>query len=204
MKSAFLTSASYIFHPLWLPTYAMLYFFSEVSFMYTYESMIAKIFAIIILTCIIPVLFLMLLKPLRLIDSLHLEKVQQRRIPLLFFLSITAVITNFIFDPIEYRIPFYFFSAVFFSGIVCFLLTFVKHKISLHAVGISTFSVFVIVFNIEYGLDGIGFTSVCILVTGWVIASRLYMGAHTVLELVTGVILGVVSQLLFLQYWNIA
>jgi membrane-associated phospholipid phosphatase len=182
----------------------MLYYFSEVSFMYTYENMIAKIFAIIILTCVLPVLFLLLLKPIKVIDNLHLDKVQQRRIPLLFFLTITAVITNFIFDPIEYRIPFYFFSAVFFSGVICFLLTFIKHKISLHALGISTFSVFVIVFNKEYGLDGVGFTSLCILVTGWVIASRLYMGAHTIYELITGLLLGIISQLLFLQYWNIA
>jgi len=204
MTSTVLKSASYIFHPLWLPTYAMLYYFSEVNFMYTYESMIAKIFAVIILTCILPILFLLMLKPLKLIEDLHLSKVEQRRIPLLFFLTITAVITNFIFDPVEYRIPFYFFSAVFFSGIICFLLTFFKHKISLHAVGISTFSVFVIVFNIEYGLNGVGFASLCIVITGWVVASRLYMGAHTIFELITGLLLGVVSQLLFLEYWNMS
>ena len=203
MRSLILKTASFIFHPLWLPSYAMVYYFSYANFMYTYESMVAKIFAVIILSAILPILFLLFLKPLRLIDSLHLESVHQRKIPLLFFLSITALITTYVFEPIEYRIPFYFFSGVFVSGLICFLLTFIKHKISLHAVGISGLTTFIICFNIQYGLQGIGAVSICILATGWVLSSRLYMGAHSYKELLSGLLVGMCSQLIFLRLWSL-
>jgi hypothetical protein len=169
--------------------------------MYTFEQMFAKTFAVIILTAIVPSLFIILLKPLKLIDSLDINNVNQRRIPLLFFTTISAVITNYVFDPTEYRIPFYFFSAAFVCGIISFLLTFINHKISLHAIGIAGFTTFIIGFNIIFSIELISFTAFCILCVGWVLSSRLYLGAHNVYELITGVALGSITQVMFMQYW---
>lgn len=201
MKPFLFKLPSFIFHPLWLSTYAMLYYFSQVSFMYTYEGILAKIFAVILLTAVVPLLFLILLKPLKLIDSLNIDKINQRKIPLLFFTTISAIITNYIFDPAVYRIPFYFFSAAFVCGIVSFILTFLKHKISLHAIGISGFTTFVIGFNIVFNIELIAFMAVCIICVGLVLTSRLYMGAHNIYELISGTLLGCLSQILFMPFW---
>jgi hypothetical protein len=192
---------SYIFHPLWLSTYAMVFYFSYSSFLYTYENMLAKIFATIILTVFIPLLFLVLLKPLKIIENFHLSNVKERRIPLLFFTSISAFILNFIFDPINFKIPFYFFSAVFFSGIISVFLSFINYKISLHAVGISCISTFIIGFSLLYQTQTLIFVCASILATGWVISSRLSMCAHDLNELLSGVMLGIVSQIIFFPFW---
>jgi hypothetical protein len=192
---------SYIFHPLWLPTYAMLFYFFHVSFMFTYENMIAKILAVVLLTIFIPIFFLILLKPLKIIDSFHLENVKQRRIPLLLFTTISAFIINYIFDPVHFRIPFYFFSAVFFCGLICVLLSFLNYKISLHAIGISSLVTFIIGFSLLYHISNLWFVSILILALGWVISSRLIMKSHKVNELLMGLLLGVISQIIFMQFW---
>lgn len=201
MIKLLLKSGSFIFHPLWLPTYAMLYYFFNVSFMFTYENMVAKVLAVILLTVFVPIFFLILLKPLKIIDDLYLEKVKQRRIPLLFFTTISAFIINYIFDPVHFRIPFYFFSAVFFCGIVCVLLSFLNYKISLHAVGISNLVTFIIGFSLLYHIDDLWFISLMILAMGWVISSRIVFKAHKIHELFTGTLLGISSQIIFMQFW---
>lgn len=201
MIHSILKLGSYIFHPLWLSTYAMVFYFSYSSFMFTYESMMAKLFAVIILTVFIPILFFVLLKPLQIINSFHLKGVKQRRIPLLFFTAISAFIINYIFDPLHYKIPFYFFSAVFFCGLFSILLSFLNYKISLHAIGVSSISCFIIGFCLVYQVQSLFLISLSIIATGWVLSSRLLMKAHTIDELVSGVILGVGAQLIFMQFW---
>ena len=199
----FLKLGSYIFHPLWLSTYAMIYYFFYVSFMFTYESILAKILAVLLLTVFIPIFFLILLKPLRVIDSFHLKEVKQRRIPLLFFSTISAFIINFIFDPIHYKIPFYFFSAVFFCGLVCVILAFLNYKISLHTTAISSFATFIISFSLYYHINNLWLIALVVFASGWVVSSRLFMKAHQLHELVSGVILGILSQFIFMQFWFI-
>lgn len=197
----FLQLGSYIFHPLWLSTYAMCFYFYNVDFMFTYESIIAKLLAVILLTVFVPIFFLILLKPLRIIDSFHLKSIKQRRLPLLFFTTISAVIINYIFDPISYKIPFYFFSAVFFCGLVCVVLSFLNYKISLHAAAISSFTCFIISFSFYYQINDLWIISLSVFSVGWVLSSRLSMKSHKIHELLTGLILGVVSQLLFINFW---
>jgi len=201
MINSFLKLGTYFLHPIWLSTYAIIFYFSYSGFLYTYENMIAKVFAIIILTVILPILFLILLKPLKIISSFHLHSIKERRIPLLFFTSITAFILNFIFDPTEYRVPFYFFSGVFFSGMTCIILSFVNYKISLHALGISSLATFVIAFSVLYQIEVLLFISISIFCTGWVISSRLLLKSHNLNELISGVLLGIGSQLIFIQFW---
>ncbi|MGX1024515.1 hypothetical protein [Psychroflexus sp. MBR-150] len=199
----FLDLGSYIFHPLWLSTYAMCFYFYHVNFMFTYENMIAKILSVILLTVFIPIFFLILLKPLRIIDSFHLKKIKQRRLPLLFYTTMSAFIINYIFDPVHYKVPFYFFSAVFFSGLVCVILSFLNYKISLHTTAISSFSYFIISFSLYYQIDKLWIISLSVFAVGWVMSSRLSMKSHKLHELVSGLILGVVSQLIFLKFWFI-
>lgn len=201
MIKLFLKLGSYIFHPLWLPTYAMLFYFFHVGFMFTYENMAAKILAVILLTVFIPIFFLILLKPLKIIDSFHLENVKERRIPLLLFTTISAVIINYIFDPVHYKVPFYFFSAVFFCGLICVVLSFFKYKISLHATGIASLVTFVVGFSLLYHISNLWFISLLILAVGWVISSRISMKAHRIDELISGLVLGTTSQILFMQFW---
>ena len=198
---SFLKLGSFLFHPLWLSSYAMVFYFTYSSFMYTYENILAKIFATIVLTVFLPLLFLVLLKPLRIIKSFRLNNVKERRIPLLFFTSISAFILNFIFDPINFKIPFYFFSAVFFSGIICIILSFLNYKISLHTIGISSITTFIIAFSLLYQTQTLTIVCLSVFAMGWVISSRIAMKAHKLNELISGIILGIGSQLIFIQFW---
>ncbi len=197
----FLKLGSYIFHPLWLSTYAMVFYFFHVKFIFTYENILAKILAILLLTVFIPIFFLIILKSLQIIDSLHLKKIKQRRIPLLFFTTISAFIINYIFDPIQYKIPFYFFSAVFFCGLISVVLAFLKYKISLHAVAICNFACFIISFSLFYQLNNLWMICFVVFAVGWVMSSRLFMKAHKLHELISGALLGIISQCIFTSFW---
>ena len=199
----FLKLGSYIFHPLWLSTYAMIYYFIHVNFMFTYENMLAKILAVLLLTVFIPIFFLILLKPLKIIDSFDLKTTKQRRIPLLFFTTLSAIIINYIFDPYQYRIPFYFFSAVFFCGLICVILSFMNYKISLHATAICSFTTFIIGFSLYYQIDSLWLIGLSVFAVGWVLSSRLSMKAHNLHELLSGLLLGILSQVIFMKFWFI-
>jgi len=171
--------------------------------MFTYERILAKLLAVILLTIIIPLFFLILFKPLNIIDSFDIKKVKQRRIPLLLFTLISAIIVNYIFDPVHYIIPFYFFSSVFICGLVSSAAAFLNYKISLHAVGITNFATFIIAFNLYYNINDLFVVSMALFAVGWVLSSRLSLRAHPINELLSGTLLGITSQLLLMQFWFI-
>ncbi|WP_237708892.1 hypothetical protein [Gillisia marina] len=81
-------SASYIFHPLWMPFAGSLFYFLVTPRFFPLPLIQAKLLAIAITTLFIPVVFYFLLKNLGKAESVFLKDVNQRRWPL-FFLQLT-------------------------------------------------------------------------------------------------------------------
>ena len=177
--------ASYLFHPLWMPFIGTLLYFAITPRYFPEEIVRAKIMAIAIMTLFIPIVFYFLLKTLGQARSYFLEDVQERRWPLLFY----------------YPELYYYFLGIFFSAIFGLVLVLFRIKISLHMLGLGGLLMFLIALSINYNLNLIYTISFFLAVIGLTATSRLHFKAHSMTELILGFLIGVLPQLLVLNYW---
>jgi hypothetical protein len=197
----FIKSASYIFHPIWMPFLgSLLYFFITPRFFPT-PLIKAKLLAIAITTLFIPIVFYFLLKNLGKAESMFLSNVKERRWPLLFFCLLMGLNLYQILDAYNYPALYYFFVGILFSAITGLILAFVNVKASLHMVGLSGILMFLIALSIFYRLNLVYSISFVIAATGLTATSRLQLNAHTPMELFLGILVGLLPQIIVLNYW---
>ena len=199
--NAFLKSFSYIFHPLFIPMGGTLAYFLITPKYISLEQQSGNILPIFILTVIIPIIFFFILKNLGLISSVFAPSIKERRYPLIIGILLNLMVAYKVI-PQNYiqEIYFFFIGLIIALGAV-FLLLFLKVKTSIHLLGMSSLTMFLVGLSIHFEINitfAIALLTIC---TGLVATSRLYMKAHTKTELLIGVLLGLTSQLLMLSYW---
>lgn len=193
----FLTFGSYFFHPIWLPLAGVLYYFWSTIGLYTPEFILAQLLATATLTILIPLFFLFSLKKFKLISSYQMPKAKERRLPVLFFTSIAAFMVNFVFSSDKTQVLFYFFSGIFFTGILACIFTFINFKVSLHIAAITGLTCYTVAYMLHFYQINLILLAVLIFGMGWVASSRLHLRAHSYFELVVGAIIGALPQLYF-------
>ncbi|MGE4347896.1 MAG: hypothetical protein AB7D46_10875 [Flavobacteriaceae bacterium] len=197
----FLPIFSYVFHPLFIPVMATLFYFYFGTNYFLFREIYIIIIQTVIVTVIIPILFFWLLYVLKKADSIMVADINQRKIPLLvqtllFFYLIAKIIR------IEYFHELYFcFLASIASTFLAFGLLFLRKKASLHLMGITGFLTFVILLSIHTQNNFVPFIAFLVFVCGAVASSRLFMKAHTPKELVLGSFIGILPQLAFAYFW---
>lgn len=194
-------SASYIFHPVWMPFFgSVLYFFITPRF-FPEPLIKAKLLAIAITTLFIPIVFYFLLKNLGKAQSLFLSDVKERRWPLFFFCLLMGLNLYQILDAYNYPALYYFFVGVLFSALTSLILAFLKLKISLHMVGLSGILMFVIALSIFFRVNLIYTIAFLIMALGLTATSRLQLKAHNWIELMFGCFVGFLPQVIVLRLW---
>lgn len=188
-------------HPLWMPIAGCLFYFYAIPSYLDQQIITAKLLAVSILTIFLPIVFLFIAKNLKLISDYNLSKVKERRFFLMFFVLLVLVLLNRILDVYNYRTLFYFFSGILFSGVVSLLFSIFQVKISLHALGVSGLASFVIGLSLSFQEPMIFSISILLLFLGFVSSSRLYQRAHTLAEIILGILAGCLPQLYFYSYW---
>lgn len=196
-----LKATSYVFHPVWMPFVGTLLYFAITPRYFPQELVRSKIIAIAIMTLFIPIVFYFLLKTLGQAQSYFLETVEERKWPLLFYAATNLVVIEFVLDVFDYPELYYYFLAIFFSSILGLVLVLFKIKISLHMLGLGGFLLFLISLSIHYNLNLIYTISFFLAILGLTATSRLHYKAHTWTELFLGFLIGVLPQLLLLNYW---
>jgi hypothetical protein len=192
---------SYLFHPIFIPVYAgLFYFFSNASFFTTPEKYFILL-QIVIITMLIPVLFYFLLRAAGKVDSIMVATIGQRKIPLVIqsFLFILLVRKSVTIE--QYPELHFFFLAGLLSILLALVFLFFKIKASLHMITISAFTVFIIGLSIHTQTQYLYLITFLALMNGVVAASRIEMKAHTNNELVIGFFLGMLPQFLLMQLW---
>jgi hypothetical protein len=192
---------SYIFHPIFIPVYAALFYFFLNDSYYTNPEKYFAVFQIVIVTIVLPILFFFLLRTAGQVDSIMISEISQRKIPLviLCFLTILLVRKSVTLDHFP-ELHFFFLGGLL-STVVSLVLLFFNTKASLHMVAISALTVFVIGFSVHNQTRQIAIIAFLVLMNGFVASSRLEMKAHTAKELLIGFLLGVIPQLLLLRFW---
>ncbi|HSI70707.1 MAG TPA: hypothetical protein VK941_10770 [Gillisia sp.] len=196
-----LKSASYIFHPLWMPFAGSLLYFVITPRFFPLPLIKAKMLAIAITTLFIPIVFYFLLKNLGKAKSMFLGDVKERRWPLFFYNLLIGLNLYQILDPYNYPALYYFFAGILFSTMTAFLLSLVNLKISLHMIGLSGILMFLLALSIYYRINLIYSIAFVIAALGLTASSRLELKAHNWLELALGVFIGLLPQIIVLNFW---
>lgn len=192
---------SYLFHPIFIPVFAALFYFFLNDSNFTNLEKYFTVFQIVIITILLPIFFFFLLRATGQIDSIMIPEVSQRKIPLviLSFLTIILVRKSITLDHFP-ELHFFFLGGLL-STIIALVLLFFKTKASLHMISISALTVFVIGLSIHSQTRNINLIAFIVLMNGFVASSRLEMKAHTPKELVIGFLLGIIPQVVLLPIW---
>lgn len=192
---------SYIFHPIFIPVYATLFFlFSNHSYFLNSEKYLVLLHVSII-TLLIPLLFFFLLRATGKIGSIMAPLLSERKIPLVIqtFLIILLVRKSITIE--RYPELHFFLLGALFSTLMALFLLFVKTKASLHMMGISALTIFVSGLSMHFQTQNLFAIAFLTVMNGFVASSRLVMKAHTARELNIGLFIGIVPQILFLYLW---
>jgi hypothetical protein len=192
---------SYIFHPIFIPLLGTFYyvlisdnFFSKTQFILLFSQ-------IFIITFLLPIAFFYLLRTFGKLDDIMLSDISERKIPLvlqmvLFFVLIQNSIKIDLFFEL-----YFFFVAGLCSTFFAFILLFSNLKASIHMIGMSGLTLFLIGLSFRYKVNIINTLIFFVMANGFVAASRLEMKAHTVKELILGFLCGSLPQLALFYFW---
>ncbi|MFK7780766.1 hypothetical protein [Psychroserpens sp.] len=201
MTDQLLKSISFIFHPLLMPLLGVIFYFSKTPRFIPDPVLKAKLFSVTILTVILPMLLYYLLKTLKKVDSVYLETTNERKLPLLLNALIICLVLVRVLPQNEIPELYFFFIGVLISTITCFALAIVKFKASIHMIASAGFFMFAVALAIHFKININGTIALMCVVLGAIATSRLHLKAHTPIELVIGFFVGLMPQLILLNYW---
>lgn len=190
----FLPVFSYIFHPLFVPVYAVLAFFYLSIPYYDYNTFYIIFFQVVIITILVPLTFYYLLLSIGAVESVMLEKKNQRIIPLVLHVILLYILINKSITQDNFAALNCFFVASIISTSLAFILIFFNTKASLHMIGITALTAFLIILSFQFQVRLIGVLSLLFVICGVVATSRLYTKAHTNKELFLGTMIGFLPQ----------
>ncbi len=201
MKNFILKSISFVFHPLIMPLLGVMFYFHKTPRFIPEAVQNAKIFSIIILTIILPILLFFLLRTVNKVDTIYLKSTKERLIPLFINCVIIVLILIRVLTPNEIVELYYFFVGILCSTLACFILALFKIKASIHMIAASGFFMFAIALGIHFQININGTIALMMIILGAIATSRLHLKAHTNQELIIGVFIGLFPQLILLNYW---
>lgn len=196
-----LKSISYIFHPLLMPLLGVIFYFSKSPRFIPNEIIQAKIISLFILTIILPVLLYLLLKTIGLVNTINLESCKERIYPLILNGVVTLIVLQRILTPSQSIELYFFFVGILISTMACLLLAIMNFKASIHMIAISGVFMFFIALSIHFSININGTLALLSIIMGAIATSRLHLKAHTYIELIIGVFVGFIPQLILVTYW---
>jgi hypothetical protein len=175
-------------------------FFKEDAFVN--EEKFFILFQILIITVLVPMLFFLLLRSTGNVDSIMIHETAQRKIPLVLHCFLIILLVKRSVVIMRYPELHFFFLGALFSTIIALVLSFFKIKASLHMIAISGLTIFAIGLSRHLQVPHMMYwVAFFILMNGLVASSRLEMNAHTNKELIIGLLIGIIPQILFLVFW---
>lgn len=197
----FFQIVSYIFHPILVPIAGTIGYFLITPKYSPLGLQGGNILPIFILTVIIPILSFFILRNIGVVNSFSLVRTKERLIPMLIHLVLLLMILYKVI-PNNYTIEIYFyFVGLVIANLSYFILLLLNYKASLHMLGMGSLLMFLINLSIHFEINITVALSFFVLASGLVATSRLYLLAHSRMQVVIGFFLGTISQLLTVKFW---
>jgi len=194
-------SISFIFHPLLMPFIGVLFYFFKSPRFIPEATVEAKLFSIGILTIILPILLFYLLKTINKINSFYLETTEERIWPLILNCAIILLILKRVLTQNEIPELYYFFIGILCSNFACLILALLKFKASIHMIASAGLFMFIIAIGIHFKINMNSYIAIMCIIIGAIGTSRLELKAHSGIELLIGFFIGLIPQLIVLNYW---
>jgi len=190
---------SFVFHPLFVPTYFILYLIKVVPFEFvgiTDWQLQLRVFSVFWLTAFFPAFAVFLLWRLKFSESIFLRTQKDRIIPyvivMFFYWWMYYLSRNFLDQPIVLK---YFYFGVFIASAVGLIVNnFIK--VSLHGMGMGGLLAAVVLVGLKYPISNIIWDMVVILIAGMVVSARRVVSDHSNKELTIGLGIGIITQTL--------
>ncbi len=142
----------------------------------------------------------MLLRTLNKVKSFTEASIEERRWPIFIQVLLLYCLLNFTILESHFPELYKFFQAGFISAFLVFVSVIFRFKASLHMIGITSLLVFVVMLTSYLELEATNTIAYLIMCVGFVASSRLYMKAHTPMELLVGMLIGAFPQILIWFY----
>jgi hypothetical protein len=182
--------------------YAAILFFAFTDVMFHPAEIFLYLIQILIVTILIPISVFYLLVSMGKMNSFQEVSLHQRKFPLLLnaILLYILIEKSITLENIP-ELYFCFFGAIM-SSLMALLLILFRIKASIHMLGISALTGFLVMISIYTQQEMLYSISSFIVFSGLVATSRLLLRAHTIRELMLGCIVGIMPQLVLGFYWS--
>jgi len=185
---------STILHPIVLPTLGVFLYFVFVSQSFEKRLQLIVLGLVFALTYVVPVLLLLFLKNFGFIKDFQVSTIKERRFPVIFMIFLLYFLGNTIIQIPTIRNLGILFYGTSLSLTCIYLLFSVKLKSSLHLVSMGNMIGFFLIMTNINSLSMLPIIILLVLLSGILASSRLYLKAHTPVELLIGFSLGIVCQ----------
>lgn len=194
---------SLLFHPILLPIASLLAFYIIDDTAFSQDFKIKTILIVFSATYILPVCILVLLMKYKLVNSLELNSINERKFPIII-MTLVFLILGVIFKEIfNLYTPSNLFLGVSLALLVN-LLFFIKNiKVSIHMIGLASMLIFIVKLSILYLVNLLPLVIALLLISGLVASARLHLKAHTSREVYIGFALGISTQLINVVLYKI-
>lgn len=190
---------SYVFHPLFIPTYIFIFLMQQVPYEFAGISvwqLKMRLFGLFWLTAFFPAFAVFLLWRLKFSESIFLRTQKERIIPfvitMFFYWWMYYLSRNFTDQPAVLK---FFFMGIFIATSLGLVINnFIK--ISLHAMAAGGGAMAMILFSYYYQVPFGFFISLSLILTGLICTSRLLVSDHTNAEIYYGLLVGAGCQLI--------
>lgn len=195
---------STVLSPLMMPTYGVfLVMWASVLCLLPYGTRVSVLLVCMGITCILPLIFLSVLRHFKLVKDLHVEIREQRFIPYLFTALCYAVAAYYLY---YCHSPQWFTMFMVGSALTVLLMALInlKWKISAHMAGIG--GVIALIYQIHVqGLSAFDlFWLLCLIIilAGLLGSARLVRKRHDMWQVLAGVIVGFLCVSLTMKYFG--
>lgn len=195
---------SYLFHPVWAPTLGFTVLVNIDPYLkHTLTFPFKRLLLIVLFThtCLLPVLFTLLLKRKRFVSSLEMAHRRERLLPFAF----TVVFFGFAFWMV-FRSPAPLLIVQMFAGMALSVLlllagTFLG-KPSAHSAAWAALFTTLLVLQLRWGTDTGFFLPLFVCIWAVAASARLWLKSHSHLEIVWGAATGIAPMWLALWFWR--
>ena len=185
---------STILHPIVLPTLGVFLYFVFVLKSFDKRLQLIVLGLVFVLTYVVPVLLLLFLKNFGFIKDFQVSTIKERRFPVIFMIFLLYFLGNTIIQIPTIRNLGILFYGTSLSLTCIYVLFSVKLKSSLHLVSMGNMIGFFLIMTNINSLSMLPIIILLVLLSGILASSRLYLKAHTPVELLIGFSLGIVCQ----------
>jgi membrane-associated phospholipid phosphatase len=194
---------SFIFHPLFLPAYAVLITIQANPSLFDFSGINRNILLVqvVINTIILPTITIGLMIPLGFVKSLKMEETTDRILPyiagMFYYIWIVVLFIKSGETPVIINV---LMLGALISMILSFLITLVYAKISLHTVGAGILVGYFLTINSIMELNIVPVILISIFLAGLIGTSRLILKAHTKEEIYLGYFIGSLGLLISINF----